>query len=144
GSDVQLLSPWVGREMRLQGKWLAARHKGDLPELRPERLILLDVPLLTKFGPLLLVLVVLPGLFAPFCFRSVFGKPEAYQANYWTSLLCGMMHAFAWPSPVPLFFLGLGLGWLAHRCQSLTASLVLHSLFNAVACVGMVVQLVGR
>ena len=44
------------------------------------------------------------------------------------------MHSFAWPSPVALFVLALGLGWLAHRTRSLAGPIVLHGLFNAVSC----------
>jgi membrane protease YdiL (CAAX protease family) len=39
----------------------------------------------------------------------------------------------AWPSAVPLFLLGLALGWLAYRTQNLVPSIVVHSLFNLVA-----------
>jgi membrane protease YdiL (CAAX protease family) len=39
-----------------------------------------------------------------------------------------------WPDPVPLFVLGLGLGWLAWRTRSLIGPMVLHALFNTVAC----------
>ena len=38
-----------------------------------------------------------------------------------------------WPTPIPLFALGLSLGYLAYRTQSLVAPVVLHGLFNAVA-----------
>ena len=40
-----------------------------------------------------------------------------------------------WPTCIPLFVLGLLLGWLAYRTQSLISTLVFHSLFNAVPCV---------
>jgi membrane protease YdiL (CAAX protease family) len=39
-----------------------------------------------------------------------------------------------WPTPVPLLLLGLGLGWLASRTQSLVGPIVCHALFNGVAC----------
>lgn len=48
------------------------------------------------------------------------------------AVLFGMVHP-SWPDPVPLTVLGLGLGWLAIRTQSLTAPIVCHSLFNAMA-----------
>ena len=41
-----------------------------------------------------------------------------------------------WPTPIPLFGLGLGLGWLAYRTRRLVAPVTLHVLFNAVG-VGM-------
>jgi membrane protease YdiL (CAAX protease family) len=55
------------------------------------------------------------------------------QALYATALLFAAFHASVWPTPVPLFVLGLGLGWLAWRTQSLTGPFFVHALFNAVA-----------
>jgi membrane protease YdiL (CAAX protease family) len=52
-----------------------------------------------------------------------------------TALLFGALHSFAWPTPVALFVLGLGLGALAARSGSLVGPIVLHALFNAVSCV---------
>jgi len=60
---------------------------------------------------------------------------EAARAIYGTALLFAAFHSFAWPTPIPLFVLGLGLGWLAYRTQSLIGPMVLHGLFNNVACV---------
>jgi membrane protease YdiL (CAAX protease family) len=42
-----------------------------------------------------------------------------------------------WPTPIPLFILGIGLGFLAFRTQSLLPSIVLHALFNAVASLAL-------
>jgi membrane protease YdiL (CAAX protease family) len=52
-----------------------------------------------------------------------------------TALLFSCAHVSAWPQPMPLFFLGVVLAWLAYRTQSVLAPIVVHSLFNAVACV---------
>ncbi len=62
----------------------------------------------------------------------------ALAATYATALLFANAHALVWPSPVPLFFLGLALGGLAVRTQSLVGPMVLHCLFNAVACVTLI------
>ena len=40
-----------------------------------------------------------------------------------------------WPSPVPLFVLGVALGYLATRTNRIAACAVLHGLFNAVSYV---------
>jgi membrane protease YdiL (CAAX protease family) len=61
-------------------------------------------------------------------------------AIYGSALLFAAFHAQVWPSPIPLFFLGLGLGWLAYRVQSLVAPMVVHALFNAVACIVLVLE----
>ncbi len=60
-----------------------------------------------------------------------------------TSALFAAVHSFAWPAPLPLFVLALGLGWLAHRTRSLVGPVVLHSLFNAVACVELILKVNG-
>lgn len=56
--------------------------------------------------------------------------PRPAPAIFGTALLFGTMHANVWPAPIPLFLLGLGLGWLAYRTQSLVAPIVVHTLFN--------------
>jgi membrane protease YdiL (CAAX protease family) len=57
---------------------------------------------------------------------------QAARAIVGTSLLFANFHANFWPTPVPLFVLSLGLGWLAYRTQSVIAPIVLHMLFNAI------------
>ena len=55
-----------------------------------------------------------------------------------TAVLFAWIHARVWPSPVPLLWLALGLGWLRWRGRSLAGSIVLHAVFNAVACLVLV------
>jgi membrane protease YdiL (CAAX protease family) len=69
------------------------------------------------------------------------GLRTTFQAIYGTALLFAAFHSSVWPSPVPLFLLGLGLGWLAYRTQSLVGPMVVHALFNGVACLTMVLPL---
>jgi membrane protease YdiL (CAAX protease family) len=82
--------------------------------------------------PVLFVVVLAPGFFL---LRS-----RGARGVYGTALLFAAFHSFAWPTPVPLFFLGLVLGWLARRTGSLVGPIVLHALFNAVACVLLLTQ----
>jgi membrane protease YdiL (CAAX protease family) len=63
-----------------------------------------------------------------------FSRTPAWPALFAASTLFAAVHSFAWPSPVPLFVLALGLGWLAQRTRSLAGPIVLHGLFNAVNC----------
>jgi membrane protease YdiL (CAAX protease family) len=56
-------------------------------------------------------------------------------AIYATSLLFAAAHSFAWPTPISLFVLALGLGFLVYRTQSIVGSIVLHALFNSIAVV---------
>jgi len=46
-----------------------------------------------------------------------------------------LMHAAIWPSPIPLFVLSLGLGYLAMRTRSWLPSALAHALFNAASLV---------
>ena len=62
------------------------------------------------------------------------GKRHA-RAIYASAALFGLVHSSVWPSPVPLFFLGLGLGWLAVRTRGVLVPTIVHGLFNAVSAV---------
>ncbi len=53
------------------------------------------------------------------------------------ALLWSASHFGVWPDPIPLFFLGIGLGYLTYRTQNLVPALVVHALFNTVACLGL-------
>jgi hypothetical protein len=86
-----------------------------------------DGDLWRTLAPVVFVLLLTPGCF-------LFRSPRA-RAVYGTALLFAAFHSSVWPTPVALFLLGLGLGWLAERTQSLVAPMVVHGLFNAVACV---------
>jgi membrane protease YdiL (CAAX protease family) len=61
------------------------------------------------------------------------------RAVYTSAALFASMHS--WPDMVPLFFLGLLLGWVAYRTQSLVAPIMLHMLFNTVGCIHLVMTL---
>src|SRR5262249_38249758 len=54
------------------------------------------------------------------------------RAVFAAALLFAVIHP-VWPTPVPLFLLGLALGWVAQRTRGLVAPVTLHALFNAVS-----------
>jgi len=58
-------------------------------------------------------------------------RQQIYRGIIGSALLFGMFHSSSWPDPIPLTILGLGLGWLAWRTQSIIGCIVCHSLFNA-------------
>ena len=91
-------------------------------------------PLLLAGLPVLFVLSMTP-LYAVVCWRS---RTNDGPVIFGTALLFAALHSFAWPTPPPLFILGLGLGWLVVRTRSLVAPVVLHALFNAVSYVLLV------
>ncbi len=68
------------------------------------------------------------------------GRTPMGPAIFGTSLLFACVHASVWPTPVPLFVLALGLGVLAQRTRSLVGPIVLHSLFNGVSCVQLLLE----
>jgi membrane protease YdiL (CAAX protease family) len=97
---------------------------------------------LLALAPVLFVLAMLPGylLFLRLMRRSAIQTGSETRAVYATALLFAAFHAGAWPSPIALFALGLGLGWLARRTQSLTGPFFVHALFNAVASTVLVIS----
>jgi membrane protease YdiL (CAAX protease family) len=64
-------------------------------------------------------------------------RPEAAGGIFGTAVLFAAAHSTIWPSPIPLLPLGLVLGWLAYRTKSIVGPIVLHALFNSIACVEM-------
>lgn len=87
-------------------------------------------------GPVIFMAVLLPGyVLADAWGQRWLPRPGIGRAIYGSSMLFAAFHAPIWPTPIPLFLLGLGLGFLAYRTQSLVGPVVLHGLFNAVACV---------
>lgn len=56
------------------------------------------------------------------------------RAVYATAAFFALVHS-AWPNPIPLFVLGLGLGYLSVRTSGLLVPILVHSLFNAVSVV---------
>ena len=61
------------------------------------------------------------------------GTKKRVAAIYATSVLFALAHTSVWPTPIPLFFFSLGLGWLALRTGGVTASILVHGLLNAVS-----------
>lgn len=57
------------------------------------------------------------------------------HAIYATASLFAVVHSQVWPSPIPLFVLGLSLSWLAVRTRGILVPFLVHGLFNAVSVV---------
>jgi membrane protease YdiL (CAAX protease family) len=91
-----------------------------------------------QLQPALFVLALLPVYWLiPRLLGRWFAVPAVPRGIFGASLVFAVFHSTVWPTPIPLFFLGLGLGFLAYRTQSLTASIVLHSMFNAISCLAL-------
>lgn len=65
--------------------------------------------------------------------RFVPRKRRTLGAIYASAALFAAVHSGVWPTPIPLFVLGLGLGWLAVRVRGWLAAAAVHGLFNAIS-----------
>ena len=54
-------------------------------------------------------------------------------ANVIVSLIFAALHGAVWPTPIPIFFLSLGLGFLYQRTGGILAPIALHMTFNGVS-----------
>jgi membrane protease YdiL (CAAX protease family) len=151
---VALVSAPVMEELTLRGllqPWLAQRRWGGMVAALLALLIALasrDKALKeayhhgewTKFSfelqPALFVVAMSVGLLLV----QRRSRTPIGPAVYGTSLLFAALHSSVWPSPIALFVLGLGLGWLAQRTQSMVGPILLHCLFNAVGCLGFLIR----
>jgi membrane protease YdiL (CAAX protease family) len=80
--------------------------------------------------PLLFLVTVGTGYVTfEYLMRRWLPRPGVARAIYATSLVFAALHP--WPDKVAIFFLSLGLGYVAYRSQSLIGPTVLHVLFNA-------------
>lgn len=87
------------------------------------------------------VLVAMGGVYAALI-RA--GRSQDVAGLFATAVLFAWVHVSVWPSPVALVWLAVGLGWLAWRGRSLVGCMVLHAVFNAVACAMLVAQASSR
>jgi membrane protease YdiL (CAAX protease family) len=95
-----------------------------------------DAP--ATLAPAVFVLSMAPAYYVlGFMWKNVSKSAQAVQAVYSTSLLFAAAHSNVWPTPIPLFFLGMALGWLAYRTQSLIGPIFVHGLFNSVTCLAL-------
>jgi membrane protease YdiL (CAAX protease family) len=91
-----------------------------------------------EFQPAIFVAILAAGFFLlrRLPWRRI--PANSAQAIYFTALLFAAGHSGVWPSPIPLFVFGLGLGYLAYRTRSLVAPIVAHALLNLVACIMLI------
>ncbi len=91
-----------------------------------------------KFAPTLFVGFLGVGLYViqRFAFLVWPRFPTRTVAAVWSSAaLFAAAHSAVWPTPIPLFVLALGLGYLTARTRDITAAIVVHGMFNAVSFV---------
>jgi len=154
--EVVLAAP-VREELLFRGilqPWLADRRWGGDMGLLLAMLVgtLLHTPnglnwsdpvaVASLFAPALLIIAMVPliQLFQSWPrlrrwlpIRDSDTHARTLRAIFASAAIFANVHATVWPTPVPLIFLGLGLGWLAVRTQGVTGPIMVHALFNAVA-----------
>ena len=132
-----LIQPWVlhnGRLGSLVVLGLAALLAGQavaaawIPSPSVRELAIVFAPLW--------ILALLVGVF-----HFIDRRNTTWGGLFASAVLFAWIHASVWPSPVPLVWLALGLGWLAWRGKSLAGAIVLHAVFNAVACAALMAGL---
>ena len=126
--------PWGGHVAVAAALFLALARRADALAAgwreSPQALLEAAVPVLALLALVPVYLIV--------WWRS---RTPVAPALFGTALLFAWVHVSAWPSPVPLVLLGLGLGYLAFRTQSLVGPIVVHCLVNLTACVELFVSL---
>lgn len=65
--------------------------------------------------------------------------PADWQPVVATALLWAVIHADAWPAPIPLFFLGIALGWAFQQTGSLFAPIGMHATFNGISTIWVLI-----
>jgi membrane protease YdiL (CAAX protease family) len=130
----------IAEELIFRGlllNWLATRPwGGQLAMAGSLAIAYTQSPAWAGIWPMVFVLAMVPGfVYVSVATWSWLPDPDATRAIYGTALLFAAFHTSVWPSPIPLLVLGLGLGYLAYRTQSLIGPMVLHALFNAVSAV---------
>jgi len=86
-----------------------------------------------KVGPMVFAAILAAGLAVVWV--TVRRGKRHIRSVYATAAMFAMVHSSVWPSPVPLFLLGLGLGWCAVRTRGVLVPAIVHGLFNAVSAV---------
>jgi membrane protease YdiL (CAAX protease family) len=127
-----LLSWCVGR-MKVPGAGVA-----PVTGARPWFVMLVALAFAVVLGERRAAPVVFAGLLAVgLCVLWRYTRTGARRARavYATAALFAVVHSSVWPNPVPLFLLGLGLGWLAVRTNGVLVPVLVHGLFNAVSVV---------
>jgi membrane protease YdiL (CAAX protease family) len=129
-----ILLPWCVGRMKVPGAGV-----GPATAARPWFLILAaavlaSTPILGGKSPAPLAFAGVLAVGLAVVPRVVRTGGRRARAVYATAAMFALNHS-AWPTPIPLFALGLALGWLAVRTNGILVPVIVHGLFNAVSAV---------
>lgn len=125
-----ILLPWL-----LGGHW-PGRRRDRYTAARPAVVAGLGVAtavLTGRPGPIAFSVLLAGGLALTYLLKRSWRRTAG--AVYASAALFAAVHSAVWPSPVPLFILGLALGGLAVRTRGVLVPTLVHGLFNAVSVV---------
>jgi membrane protease YdiL (CAAX protease family) len=137
-----ILLPW-----QLRGGWEAQATIGFCAFLAAALLGVREQPVTYNPGPVVFVAAMLLGIFL-IPFLSIFGSKLMSESHphsvaiFTNGLFFAAMHSGIWPSPIPLFVLGMALAWVTYRTSSLIGAIALHALFNAVSAIALLLKAV--
>jgi membrane protease YdiL (CAAX protease family) len=135
-----ILLPW-----QLRGGWEAQATIGFCAFLAAALLGVREQPVTYNPGPVVFVAAMLLGIFL-IPFLSIFGSTLMSESRphsiaiFTNGLFFAAMHSGIWPSPIPLFVLGMALAWVTYRTSSLVGAITLHAVFNAVSAIALLLQ----
>lgn len=130
-----LLLPWMigARERNIRREQLRPIAPAKVRPLLVMAMGVIFAASSGKLGPVVYAGVLALGLVV--LWFGVRRGQQHIRAIYASAALFGLVHSGVWPSPIPLFALGLGLGWIAVRSRGVLVPIIVHGLFNAVSAV---------
>ncbi len=135
--------PWI-EELLFRGvmlRWLGRRAANAAPVFAVALLFAGTEG--ANFNPRLAPTLFVVALAALTVAASRLRAARTVRAVLASSALFAAAHSSVWPSPLPLFVLACGLGYLTVRTGRITAAVVAHGLFNAVSSVILIRQPAG-
>lgn len=132
--QAAITAPWL-EETLFRGAlipWLLGkRWRSGIVMLIALAFAIAESALSSQLGPLYFALLLFGG--GVVLRATVRRHRRTIGAIYSSAALFAVVHSSVWPTPIPLFVLGLGLGWLAVRTRSILAPTIVHGLFNLVS-----------
>ncbi len=91
----------------------------------------------SRFGPPIFIgaVALAMGILEWYSIRSPRFRLRPNLALLSSAALFAIIHSGVWPTPIPLFVLGIGLGWLVLRTRTILPAVIAHGLFNLISVI---------